>query len=600
MTISAARLAMAKRTTLTISLCAALATMAGAHRADALGRARTGNLHARATSSLEAFAEHRTAPAHTKSGNIITVDSCADDGGAGTLRKAIESASDGDTIDLGALNCALITLQSGALASSVPNLTIHGPGAGALTIDGNNADRVLGGANLNIAGVTMAHGVVLSGLGGGCLAAYGDLTLDNVDINACIAVNSSASAVGGAVVALGNLTLHHASIAASKVTGTDSAAGGGAAVGGTAALYDSAIRSNTVVATQGPAYGGGMFANGAITLHASTIEGNTAHATVDRAYGGGLHTSVGDIKVSDASLIAGNTAHSDTNWGYGGGISSGNYANQAPATVTIERSTVRGNVVESACSGCFISGGGVHAFDTINAEYSTFYGNHAQCDVSASACAASGGALSSFGVQPTSTIALSTCTISANSAIGGAQPGGFGSGGGIVGAAGERVVAHNSTIAFNHASTNGGGVATTSTGASASEIISTIVANNETDAGPSDIDAGPFGNILTLTGTNNLVMAHGAGVSLSLDTLATDPELMPLTGEDGGTIAIHPLPPDSVAVDAGANPDLLACDQREFPYRREWDASADIGAYEFQGEKHLFADRFEGSSACKP
>ena len=76
--------------------------------------------------------------------------------------------------------------------------------------------------------------------------------------------------------------------------------------------------------------------------------------------------------------------------------------------------------------------------------------------------------------------------------------------------------------------------------------------------------------------------------------------LQPLTTDDGGTRAVHPLGAGSAAIDAGANPDSLGCDQRGYPYRRVYGSSADIGAYEFQGEKHLFADNFDGSPACPP
>ena len=95
-------------------------------------------------------------------------------------------------------------------------------------------------------------------------------------------------------------------------------------------------------------------------------------------------------------------------------------------------------------------------------------------------------------------------------------------------------------------------------------------------------------------------MYPSAAVQLPADTLSLDPGLLPLTTDDGGATATHPLPAASVAVDAGANPDSLGCDQRGFPYRRVNDASADIGAYEYQGERHLFADGFDGPNAPCP
>src|SRR5512142_1775216 len=80
---------------------------------------------------------------YAASGHRMAVSSCADDGSPGTLRAALEGASDGDTIDLTSLGCSLITLQNGPLVSAVQTLTILGPGRDALAIDGNDSVRVL-------------------------------------------------------------------------------------------------------------------------------------------------------------------------------------------------------------------------------------------------------------------------------------------------------------------------------------------------------------------------------------------------------------------------------------------------------------------------
>jgi len=129
-----------------------------------------------------------------------------------------------------------------------------------------------------------------------------------------------------------------------------------------------------------------------------------------------------------------------------------------------------------------------------------------------------------------------------------------------------------------------------------SELTATIVSNNDTDNGANDI-AGPFGNLAAIQGANNLVMNSAAGVTLPGDTLTVDPNLLPLTTDDGGTTATHPLPTNSAAVDAGSNIDLLGCDQRGYPYHRVAGSAADIGAYEIQ-ELLLFADNFDGSPTC--
>ena len=120
------------------------------------------------------------------------------------------------------------------------------------------------------------------------------------------------------------------------------------------------------------AYGGGSTRNGAIALHASTIDSNIAHSVYAPAYGGGVHSPLANISIVEGSTISGNTARSDTTWSYGGGVSSGidwePYSRQPSRSAT---ASINGNAANSACSACLVSGAGVHAFDSIAAEYAT-------------------------------------------------------------------------------------------------------------------------------------------------------------------------------------------------------------------------------------
>lgn len=533
------------------------------------------------------------------SGNLIPVTNCADDGSVGTLRKAIEAAADGDTIDMSDLQCSLITLQSGALVSAVTTLAIQGPGVDALTIDGGNAGRVLEGSSFDISDLTIAHGLSLSYVGGGCVFANGDLSLTRTKVSACLSISGNASAPGGAAVVLGYLTMHEAAIVGNTTSALTSAGGGGALVAGAATLYDSTISGNKAQATQGTALGGGLMVFGNVALHASKITDNTATSVDGRAYGGGIHTQGGaELLVREASTVSGNHAHSDSNRAYGGGVNSGVFGYAVATAVKVEHSTISGNAVDSSCAAsCFVSGGGVHAFDAIAADYATFNDNQAQCSDNMSSCSAAGGGLASFGSQSATGISLRNTTVSANNAVSGTQFGALGTGGGIWVGSDKQLVARNATIAFNYASKNGGGIAVTSPANAPSELQSTIVANNDTDNGPNDI-AGPFGNA-TIDGSKNLVV-FSATVTLPADTLTNDPQLMPLTTDDGGSTATHPLTAISAAIDTGNNTHSLGCDQRGFPYRRVYGSAADIGAYEAQGERHLFADNFEESVVCPP
>ena len=77
------------------------------------------------------------------------VSSCADDGGAGTLRSVVSGAGAGDTIDLTGLPdadpaCVTSTITLATVLPISVQLTLKGPSAHALTIAGSGSDRMLG------------------------------------------------------------------------------------------------------------------------------------------------------------------------------------------------------------------------------------------------------------------------------------------------------------------------------------------------------------------------------------------------------------------------------------------------------------------------
>src|SRR4029077_12413055 len=82
------------------------------------------------------------------------------DSGPGSLRQALTTANDGDTIAFAV--SGTITLTSGGLPVT-KNLTISGPGADQLSIDGNQALFVFGvypGETAAISGLTVRNGEV--------------------------------------------------------------------------------------------------------------------------------------------------------------------------------------------------------------------------------------------------------------------------------------------------------------------------------------------------------------------------------------------------------------------------------------------------------
>src|SRR5438132_4973037 len=106
----------------------------------------------------------------------ITVTN-TNDSGSGSLRQALTVANDGDTIKFAVTGT--ITLTSGGLPIT-KNLTISGPGADQLSIDGNQALLVLGifpGKTATISGLTVKNGQI------GIWNEQGTLAISNCIVN---------------------------------------------------------------------------------------------------------------------------------------------------------------------------------------------------------------------------------------------------------------------------------------------------------------------------------------------------------------------------------------------------------------------------------
>src|SRR5262249_40981355 len=161
--------------------------------------------------------------------------------------------SEGDVVDMSALDCATITLTQGIIDLSVlgdhhvNDLSIVGPGADALTIDGNG-DRVfahgdfqVGLGTLAISDLTIANGNYTHGLAS-CIDSSGHVALKRAVVTGCKASGGGPLTFGGAISAA------YLDMASSAVTDSRSAAagdnvaiGGGAYVSGDATLVASTI-----------------------------------------------------------------------------------------------------------------------------------------------------------------------------------------------------------------------------------------------------------------------------------------------------------------------------------------------------------------------
>jgi len=232
----------------------------------------------------------------------VTVTSCFDDGGGGTLRSIVTGAAEGATIDFAGLDCTAtsntITLanQAGIYSSiyiSQNNLTIDGSTAPSqLTVSsaslyrGYYNNRVLthtGTGTLAVKNLTLSNGYILHHgptSYGGCLWSAGNVTLSSSTVTQCkITHNGGVTPLGGAVYVKGNLTLQHSTISHSSATGSASASGGGVYAKGNLSVNYSMIASNQVTAAPAPSYGlgGAAFVRGDISTEYSTISGNSAY-----------------------------------------------------------------------------------------------------------------------------------------------------------------------------------------------------------------------------------------------------------------------------------------------------------------------------------
>jgi len=227
------------------------------------------------------------------------------DSGPGSLRAAIATAAAGDTIVFDP-SVHTITLTSGNELVVDKNLTIQGPGAGKLTISGNNMTRVFditNSATVTITGLTIANGQSTgqlpssmvgqyeystspplysgAGGGGGILNEFGStLTLRNDTISG----NRAVGAVGFTVLGGGLFNLGTATISACTFS-NNQATGGGALdnIGGSA--------GGGIENFGGP--------NGGSTLKVSntTFSNNSAVAA-----GGGYYFGMGGAVENDAGL----------------------------------------------------------------------------------------------------------------------------------------------------------------------------------------------------------------------------------------------------------------------------------------------------------
>jgi hypothetical protein len=337
------------------------------------------------------------------------------DSGPGSLRQALTIANDGDTISFAVTGT--ITLTSGGLPIN-KNITISGPGADQLSIDGNQATLVFGifpGSAAIISGLTVRN------------AQSGVLNEGTVAVTNCVLTGNSYDGLSNYGVA----TVSSCVLSENLYNGLYS-------YEGLTTISNSIVSGNSSGGLFNDGYHGPnkhLDGHGSMTITDSIISDNSGTGVLNYFF----------LTILNSTLSGNSTALD------GGAIASGTF--KSPGGVTVINSTISGNSASGAGGGIAIYYGGVTILN------STISGNSA---------GESGGAIANFGG-----VQIAHSTISGNSAaLGGGIYNAGGQFGGIIeisntifnaGALGENIVNSGGTVTshgYNISSDDGGGLLT--------------------------------------------------------------------------------------------------------------------------------------------
>lgn len=288
--------------------------------------------------------------------------------------------------------------------------------------------------------------------------------------------------------------------------------------------------------------GGGAIASygvdSELTIHNSLIETNQANGPL----GGGA------IFNSSLTTITRTVLKDNSSAFHGGGI-----ANSGGASLNMIQSTIQGS-----SAGLGAKGGAIYNTAAVSLSYSTLSDN----------TASDGGGIANVNFGGNTNVSLLLVTVSGNNATN--------RGGGLFNDLGATADITDSTIAFNSAAAEGGGIFRQSPVSMGGSIVGS---NSSGGTGPDF-----FGTVTSL-GYNLIGSTSGSSGFRSDDLKNQDPLLGPLQ-DNGGPTYTHKLLPGSPAIDANKPTTSTSDDQRLLPRPVDADndgtAQADIGAYEAQ------------------
>jgi hypothetical protein len=258
--------------------------------------------------------------------DTITVTN-TNDSGPGSLRQALADANDSDTIDFAVTGTIGLTIGELSVDKSI---TISGPGADNLAIDGNAKSRVFyvsSGRTVTISDITITNGNPPGSppddYGGGIYNDHATLTLNNCTISGNLA------SVGGGIFNDGfqgnaMLTLNNCAVTGNSIDFSgggifnDGQQGGS----GTLEITNSTLSGNSALFGGGIA-NNGFGGNGVVTLKESTLSGNSANQGGGGIYNVGKNFGGGTVSIANTIFKTGaagqniiNDSGSVTSFGY--------------------------------------------------------------------------------------------------------------------------------------------------------------------------------------------------------------------------------------------------------------------------------------------
>lgn len=222
------------------------------------------------------------------------------DSGPGSLRNAIASAVNGETISFHpALNGATITLTSGNLVIPSLNVAIDASQLpDGVSLSGNNLSRIFmisGTSDVTLRNLKIRDGQALNDNGGALVLAGGNLQMVGCTVSNCFATYNA----GGIYLAhLTTATFDRCRVVANSASNLGYG-GGFFVAGATSSLF-----RNCMIAGNSNPIGGGIYtSNSSPVITNCTIQGNS---------GEGLRNNYNSDPVITNSIIWGNTSNGNT------------------------------------------------------------------------------------------------------------------------------------------------------------------------------------------------------------------------------------------------------------------------------------------------